>query len=661
MKKNYSVLFVLLVVLSIITAGISVGPFFPLVGFAFLFIWLATGTIFFKKHLSRLDFILLIIVLILSGFLLYRADRLLLFLDFVGIIFFGSIASLQHKDRIGADAILIAPFRFLGESIRSKNQIRFDVSRFKSRFSGSKSIPVMQSVLSVIITIGVLAIILPLLASTNAIFSKLLTDIMQSIKVGHFFTFLLGDTIPYGVARIFLALIVYYFGQQVFSNAIAGESSTEPEKKKIEWSGMLQLPKIVVTLVIAVFFVTQYQLYFASREILQNLQISNSQQTREIFGQLMVVSFVIFGLVYLDKGKRRLNKIVTYILVAEGLFLTAIGFKSVYDYIGIGGYTTKRLYGVTGIIWLVLVYMIFLIDYLRQKVGPRFVKKVVLLTALTMVAVNIANFDRLIYYVKPSVSYMGVDYEYLARLSPDADALQDMFTKLKDTRDKHQLNAFQLVVRRIHALQKKYETVDIRTFNMSEYQQYLSVRNINIEPYKMEAGVDFPVCQTYKSIEEAQKHIESACILDLSRNELKTIPPQVFELRNLKELNLSGNSISEIPPEVAKLVYLYKLEIRDNKLTKVPAEIATLPNLRTLYLDGNAITALPEELGTMENLNELTIGNNTLTAFPKNITGLKSLRLLVLTYNSLPAQEVARIRAAFSNLSQEAIQLEPQN
>ena len=83
---------------------------------------------------------------------------------------------------------------------------------------------------------------------------------------------------------------------------------------------------------------------------------------------------------------------------------------------------------------------------------------------------------------------------------------------------------------------------------------------------------------------------------------------------SLKQLNLSANFLTSIPRSVlsTNLSKLEKLDLSSNQLVTVPDEIALLIQLQELRLDSNRIAALPNAMGQLSKLKSLSLRDNQL-------------------------------------------------
>lgn len=123
--------------------------------------------------------------------------------------------------------------------------------------------------------------------------------------------------------------------------------------------------------------------------------------------------------------------------------------------------------------------------------------------------------------------------------------------------------------------------------------------------------------------------------LDLSRNNISTLPPEIGELTHLSVLDLSGTGLTALPPEIGLLTNLKILSARKNKLCELPKEIGQLNNLMTLDLSENKLTSLPEEIGQLSSLTSIDISDNQITVLSTEIGNLKNLEVFDLSNNNL--------------------------
>ena len=135
----------------------------------------------------------------------------------------------------------------------------------------------------------------------------------------------------------------------------------------------------------------------------------------------------------------------------------------------------------------------------------------------------------------------------------------------------------------------------------------------------------------FTDINEAMKDPEKVEFLDLSKQKLKSIPEEVFELPNLQYLVLRKNKITEISNRIGELKKLRVFDISRNKLEVLPPEIGQCIELRTLILNQNMIHTICPEIGDLSNLQVLDLWGNEVAKFPFEISKIQeSLRYLDL-------------------------------
>ncbi len=370
--------------------------YFPSLGVSLSFLILNILIFVSIQQKSNFHKILFVFASLTSLSVVFYANGFLTFLNILASLYLISLYNLKNLNIL---EVIFAPLVSVLKAIVSINQYKID----KSKFHLTKQKINKNTVYPVIITVVVLALILPILASANPIFENLVTNIFKSLRLEELFE---------NLSAWMFRFIVFVFWSFAIPRFIGLVNTPKEEVSESTSELSLLIPKTAVIFVIVAFFATQIQLYTASAEVLKNLDISNSSQTRAIFSQLSVVALIIFGLIYSDKIRKYNNKVSTYVLIIEGLFLTAIATYSDYSYISNWGLTHKRLYGIAVILWLVTAFVLFSYKYLKTQSDNKFIKNIVTLTGVIILSINFANFDFLIANFQPK-NEQGIDYNYI--------------------------------------------------------------------------------------------------------------------------------------------------------------------------------------------------------------------------------------------------------
>ncbi|NWU12043.1 LRCH3 protein, partial [Cephalopterus ornatus] len=121
---------------------------------------------------------------------------------------------------------------------------------------------------------------------------------------------------------------------------------------------------------------------------------------------------------------------------------------------------------------------------------------------------------------------------------------------------------------------------------------------------------------------------------DLSRNRLSELPAEACHFVSLESLNLYQNCIRYIPEAVLNLQSLTFLNISRNQLSTLPVHLCSLP-LKVLIASNNKLVSIPEEIGQLRQLTELDVSCNEIQTIPPQIGHLESLRDLNVRRNNL--------------------------
>lgn len=122
-------------------------------------------------------------------------------------------------------------------------------------------------------------------------------------------------------------------------------------------------------------------------------------------------------------------------------------------------------------------------------------------------------------------------------------------------------------------------------------------------------------------------------LLDLSNNQLQSLPPALFTLRRLRRLLLAGNLLEVLPAEVKSLQLLTELDLSGNRIEILPPALCnSCLELRILNVAHNSLSSLPRGIAALSQLCRLDLRSNSLEELPAELgccSGLYGGGLLV--------------------------------
>ncbi len=265
---------------------------------------------------------------------------------------------------------------------------------------------------------------LPIVFILVQLFSS--ADPIYALFVKKLFTFkisdqLLGHIIFSVVIFVILIPLLFFKRQKEFNSPLAFINRFNIERE-------MAVVMTLVAVTLASFLIVQAPYIFvrvAAETDLSKFGLSTySEYVKKGFGELIVISSILYGLVWsglivlrnLKNNKQSYLKTIQLIILIEfGIFIFSI-FRRIWLYQQFHGLTLVRIYGSVFLIWITAITITLFARHFWKK---RFVLAEVGITMLLLIAVGIFNAEDFIAKYNPPHVNSRIDYVYLSRLSFD--------------------------------------------------------------------------------------------------------------------------------------------------------------------------------------------------------------------------------------------------
>ncbi len=470
-------LWIACIVIAIAAAYLLVGHYFPYLGISVTLISFCLVGFFTRPQLSAYSKIFGSLSFFFALMLVIRSNPQIILLDIVASIFFGSLMLLTSSTINTPFEAILAPITTISELFQAKaSHFSQDLKRAISLSGNTQLGPTL---ISLVVTVLLLLIIVPVLAAANPIFNSFVSSIINVQQ-------LFADE---NLIRIILRLIVFSFVLWFIIKIASYRPKANSTGTYIFLNNIpLLIPQLAVFIVLTIFIATQLNLYMLTTDQLAQYDLTHSQRTREVFAHLSIVSLILLGLHYYSlKQQGKYAKTLYFGLLIQGLILNFFALTSDIAYINSWGFTYKRLWGLLIVTFIFSSFTMASLAWLKTWSQQKFLHLSLIAVGVVLVVANLLHFDYLIYHFRPAALPNGVDYGYLARLSPDSYSLVkqinlDLPLCLKVCQ-RTQLLSFGSLLYTTEKIVEKYSDPDIGGFNLAEFitSRQLSRSNINIE------------------------------------------------------------------------------------------------------------------------------------------------------------------------------------
>ena len=312
---------------------------------------------------------------------------------------------------------IFKPFMYIGEILKSKKKNNNEKANNKSK----------KIFIGVLISVPILLIIIPLLASADYVFSNYFENMWEWLDK-LFLKQSIKDIFNYTLLFVVIFIFSFGFKYMFFRNKEENKMTNyKIEKTKISFDGTIFLTILVlVNIVYIVFCFVQFKYLFSQNTLPEEL--SYAQYARKGFAELVFVSIINYSLLMLSiictKDLKRLGHIIRKILLVVLSIATFIMIYSSYYrmnlYENYYGFTRLRLIVYTFLLYEAIMIFLTLTYIIIGKV--KLFKTAVVLAIIMFTTLNYINVDKLIVNenIKRYSETNKIDLDYLLTLSYDS-------------------------------------------------------------------------------------------------------------------------------------------------------------------------------------------------------------------------------------------------
>lgn len=400
----------------------------PGIAFPLYVILIVTGLFamanFFKKHISKDVFWLLVPLIFFSAMVFVRSSELLTFLNVAAsLLLLLVIARVFVGERLknflvgDYSKIFFLPLKFIRPLFQTLSILfsRCGIPKDKSVLS--------QVVKGILMAIPVLFIFVLLFSSADLIFQKYVSDIITI------------DIEPETVFRslvVFIATLVY-IGAYSYAFRRSENPIVAKQNNKISYSvGHIESSILLgsVNVLFFIFILVQLTYLFGGEGHISSQGFTYAEYARRGFFELIAVAIVSFLLLLLcektiakkETDHARGFKILSAALVVQVIVIMASAFTRLSLYEEAYGFTTLRLYSHAFIVVLAIIFCLLLYKITKDTREKSFAFRVFILFILSLAAMNFLNPDAFIARrnIERFADTGKLDMDYLSRLADDA-------------------------------------------------------------------------------------------------------------------------------------------------------------------------------------------------------------------------------------------------